>query len=52
MAYSSLLEVLSQIILCNDLDYISMEQLSSTRSQIDQTSKFLLGLIKAKGNTI
>jgi four helix bundle protein len=25
MAYSSLMEVLSQIILCNDLDYISIE---------------------------
>jgi len=38
MAYSSLMEVLSQILICLDLDYISEIDYSSLRSDIEKLS--------------
>ena len=47
MSYSSLMEVLNQIILANDLEYITNEQLIEIREQIDKTAKLIAGLVKS-----
>lgn len=47
IAYSSLLEVLNQLILANDLGFITDEQLTNIREQIDKTAKFIAGLVKS-----
>ena len=48
MAYSSLMEVLSLIILSNDLELINDEKLKELRSTIDHLSNMLNGLRKAQ----
>lgn len=47
IAYSSLLEVLNQLILANDLGFITDEQLTNIREQVDKTAKFIAGLVKS-----
>ena len=44
IAYGSLMEVLCQLQLAKDLDYISAEEMSEKRTQIQTTAKILSGL--------
>lgn len=44
IAYGSLLEVLSQLITSNDLNYIDGETLLNLRGKIEEISKMLSGL--------
>ena len=45
LSYSSLMEVLSQIIISNDLDFISLESLNDIRLQIDEIANKLNALV-------
>ncbi len=47
MAYSSLMEVLSQIIVSSDLEFISLEQYESLRRSVEEISFPLNGLRNA-----
>ena len=44
ISYGSLMEVLCQIQLAKDLDYISAEELSEKKVQIQSTAKLISGL--------
>ena len=44
ISYGSLMEVLCQIQLAKDLDYISDEELSEKKAQIQSTAKLISGL--------
>ena len=44
ISYGSLMEVLCQLTLANDLGYISEEELKKEREQISDTAKILSGL--------
>ena len=46
MAFSSLMEVLNQLILCEDLEYIDKMSLEETRTQIDRIAALINGLVK------
>jgi len=50
IAYSSLMELLSQVILCYDLGYISEEQYLKLRGSIEEVSKKLASLSKYFNN--
>jgi four helix bundle protein len=50
IAYGSLIEVLNQLILSNDLEYISEKELSDIRPQIVEIGKLLSGLYKSSRN--
>jgi len=47
LSYSSLMEVLSQLIVSRDLNYIEEEKYTETRSQIEKTSYMLNQLRKS-----
>ena len=47
ISYSSLMEVLSQVIVSHDLDYISTPELTALRSQIEKVSFKLNALRKS-----
>ena len=47
IAFGSLIEVLNQLILASDLDYISERQLGELRGQIDQIGRMLHSLRSA-----
>ncbi len=47
LCYSSLMEVLSQLIVSNDLDYVSDAQYLETRKQIENVFYMLNGLRKS-----
>ena len=47
MAFTSLMETLNQLILSNDLDYISTDELSKTRKEIHIISLMLNNLSKS-----
>ena len=46
MSFSSLMEVLNQLVLANDLGFITDEQLANTRPEIDKTARLISGLVK------
>lgn len=46
MSYSSLRKVLNQMVLANDLGFITDEQIFDVRDQLDKTAKFIAGLVK------
>ncbi len=46
-AYSSLMEVLCQLLLSYDLEFIDKEELNKIRFQIDHVSRLLVGLYKS-----
>lgn len=50
MSYGSLLEVLNQLILAVDLEFITMEELNKLRPRIDEISMMLNGLRKSQLN--
>ena len=47
-AFGSLMEVLNQAILANDLEYLENEQLESIRGQVDKVSVRLAGLANSR----
>jgi len=50
MAYSSLLEILNQLILASDLEYISTEELQGTRIQIELCTRLTAALSSSRSN--
>ncbi len=48
IAYSSLMEVLSAIIIANDLEYITKDELGTIRKRIEEISRMLSGLRSAQ----
>ena len=51
IAFSSLMEVLNQLIIANDLDYLSNEELSSIRVKISELSNKLNALRNSQLNS-
>jgi len=47
LSYSSLMEVLSQLVGSNDLEYVSASKYNESRKQIEKISFFLNGLRKS-----
>ena len=47
MAYSSLIEVLSQLLISQELNYLSKERLDEVRTEIEKVSNKLNALRKA-----
>ena len=52
IAYGSALELLNQCILSNDLEFLSDEQYTSTRSSISEITAMLDGLYKSQKRTV
>jgi len=50
MAFSSLMEVLNQLIIANELNYVSQEDYSKIRKQIEKVSNKLNALRKSQLN--
>jgi len=50
MAYSSLLEILNQLILASDLEYIGKEELGSCRSQIELCTRLTAALYSSRAH--
>jgi four helix bundle protein len=50
MAFSSLMEVLNQLILANDLQYVTDENLNDARAQLDSVASLTSGLVKVKND--
>ncbi len=48
LAYSSLMELLNQLIIAGDLNYISEELVSTTRSKIELITKLIASLRKSR----
>lgn len=48
LAYSSLMELLNQLIIAGDLNYISKELVSTTRSKIELITKLIASLRKSR----
>lgn len=51
MAFSSLMEALNQLIIANDLDYLSDEELSALRVKISELSNKLNALRNSQLNS-
>ena len=47
IAYGSLIEVLSQLILASDLEFITEQELATTRSKLEEVSRMLNSLRKS-----
>lgn len=52
MSYTSLMEVLNQLIITSDLSFIAQEQYESLRTQIDEVSYMINALHKSQLNSI
>ncbi|PKP51275.1 MAG: four helix bundle protein [Bacteroidetes bacterium HGW-Bacteroidetes-12] len=52
MSYTSLMEVLNQLIISSDLSFIAQEQYESLRTQIDEVSYMINALHKSQLNSI
>lgn len=50
MAFSSLMEVLNQLILSNDLQYVTDENLNYARAQLDSVASLTSVLVKVKND--